>query len=167
MLSYGNDDPASRMHSFCKYPLIILYILFISDAVMAQGYEQEYFICWSGDIEGSPDRIAYYATDRQQCSRGEVTLIYEEFVRDMGERPVYRISDSISLESDCPGSCVYITRCLNEQNEYLYYFLLVDQTKLRDEFFTEYQRAWRYNKETKTIIPTSVMLVCRNNGYDQ
>ncbi|MFN1833787.1 hypothetical protein AB2B38_000890 [Balneola sp. MJW-20] len=145
----------------------VLFMILYPIAVFGQAADGSHYTCWSSNITNSDDRIAFYADSRTDCSYGTVNLAYERFVRNIGDRPIYQNVHNIEVESDCPESCVYITQCLNEVDEYKPYMLRIDLSILKEEFFTDYKQAWTYDALGKKIISSSSFLVCRNNGYDE
>lgn len=72
-------------------PLLMILTLYTKNSSAQNKSEKGHYVCWTGEVEGKSDRIAYYSKDRDGCSKGEVQLVYERFIRKAGTRDLYEL----------------------------------------------------------------------------
>lgn len=122
-----------------------------------------YHQCWGALIEDSKDALSIYATTQGDCRKGKIVIVYQEFLRRENGKPIYNVTDTISMKNS-EGIEAYLTTC-NPGGKRGTYFLLINEG-YTEEYFTGVKKAWQANPESKLLVSVQPEdLKCINMDY--
>ena len=115
--------------------------------------------------EGIRGALSYLSPTRSECRNGLAVLAIEKFLKRVQNQAVYKITDTLSVQTKCPENCIYITRCSDKDDLTKQYILLINTQVILGETFTEFKKAWTYNDKLKFIETSKKELTCVNDDY--
>lgn len=147
---------------------LIIILLFSTINCLAQQTIDlnSYHECWAKLTEGD-DAISFLTPTRAECSNGNAVLAYQEFRGRKGGKAIYEISDTLTIQTNCPENCLYITMC--ESNEGYKAHIILIQEDYSKEYFEKVNAAWTYStnsKQLKEVDPSTLKCLNEDFGVD-